>query len=725
MSWLRPRASRQVTVELRWPRTVDEDAVAGFFASLAAEASPGPVVLEMVGQAGTTAHRLTLPQPRRAVTIRRLQLAVPGLIAAPPAAPTPRLDRALGLRLSSKRRSLRTDNPAELATNLLSTLAGARNGEVVLLQWLLGPRLRALAVPNRFEDFSQDSWWARVLRAPLRGPGPVDIEFRNAIRAKQSAAGWRATARLAVSAATPDRERQLLHELLAALRVAESPGLKLQAVASPPRHVVHRKVPWRWPLVVNEREIVGLVGWPLGDVHYPGVSRSQAASLRADRRVARRGRVLADWIEPGHERPLGLTVADSQHHAWVVGPTGVGKSTLLLNLLVQDLEAGRGAALVDSKGDLVRDVLARAPDKRLDDIVVLDPGDTVAPVGLNPLRGNIEAAPLLADQLLGVLHRLHGENLGPRSTDMLHACFLTLARHRDMTLCALPLLLSNARFRLRLTRGLDDPLGLGSFWGWYESISETERQHATAPVMNKLRQFLLRPAMRRVLGQARPRFGLHQVFTERKIVLVSLAKGQLGPEAAQLFGTLVLHQLWQTTLGRVAVPPQRRHPVMVYLDEFQDYLRLPTDLSDVLVQARGLGVGLTMAHQHLGQLTPDVRSALLANAGSRVCFRLNHDDATIMGRGGRLPDVADFAGLGRYEAYLSLLAKGERTAWASGRTRPPSKPERPSEQVRDRSRARYGVPAGEVERELRQLTHPSKPPGEPEQIGRRPRGSRS
>ncbi len=162
---------------------------------------------------------------------------------------------------------------------------------------------------------------------------------------------------------------------------------------------------------------------------------------------------------------------------------------------------------------------------------------------------------------------------------------------------------------------------------------------------------------------------------------------------------------------------------MVYLDEFQDYLRLPLDLGDVLAQARGLGVGLTLAHQHLAQLSSDLRAGVLANAGSRVCFRLGQDDASVLARAGRGVTSEDFAGLGRYEAYVNLLTSGERMPWASVRMRPPQPALRPAEQARERSRNRYGQGAAAVESALAELlTEPAagRPAGAP--LGRRPRG---
>src|SRR5439155_23216145 len=185
-----------------------------------------------------------------------------------------------------------------------------------------------------------------------------------------------------------------------------------------------------------------------------------------------------------------------------------------------------------------------------------------------------------------------------------------------------------------------------------EAISEAERQQAVAPVINKLRPFLLRKSVRAIVGQLQPRFRVDQVFTERKVVLVSLAKGLIGPEAAALLGSLFVAELWQAVLGRAAIAPERRHPVVVYADEFQDYVHLPTDMADALAQARGLGIGLVLAHQHLAQLPANLKAAVLTNARSRVCFQLAADDAQVMAKlAGEQLEAKDFQRLRRFEAY--------------------------------------------------------------------------
>ncbi len=459
-----------------------------------------------------------------------------------------------------------------------------------------------------------------------------------------------------------------------------------------------------WPLVFNVAELVGLSGWPLGDEPLPGVPRSGARWQRADRRLVRTDRIIAKATAPGPEQLLGVSVADARQHLHLIGPTGTGKSTLLLNLALADMKAGLGMVVIDPKGDLITELLERAPLGRQSDIVVLDPTDAERPVGLNPLATGGRNPELVADQILSVFHSLWESSWGPRTADILHASLLSLAGRTETTLCALPILLTNYAVRRRLLQGIDDPIALGPFWDWYEGLKDGERQAVIAPIMNKLRAFLLRPRVRGVLGQVEPRFQVEHVFTKNKILLVSLAKGLLGPEASALLGSLVVAQVWNAALGQAAVPSAIRKTVGLYIDEFQDYLRLPTDLADALAQARGLGVAMTLVHQHLGQLPPEMRAAVLANARSRVCFQMSAEDAHVMARrAGGLLTADDFQQLGRYEVYVQLVAEGEVTGYASGRTLPPGPLTGDGMRVRSMSRERYGRPIAEIEVEIRQL----------------------
>jgi hypothetical protein len=423
------------------------------------------------------------------------------------------------------------------------------------------------------------------------------------------------------------------------------------------------------------------------------------------------GRVVAQATFPGGERPLALSVTDSLRHLHVIGPTGSGKSTLLLGLIAQDMAAGRGVVVLDPSGDLVSEVLDRVPPARTQDVVVLDPTDDERPVGLNLLTGAADSPELVVDQVVGIFHQLYRAFWGPRTDDILRAALLTLVVEPGMTVCEVPLLLTDAGFRRRLVGRVDEPVALGPFWGWYEGLSDAERAQAIGPVMNKLRAFLLRRRLRNVLGQASPRLDLDRALAEQKILLVPLSKGLLGDEAAALMGSLVVARLWQAVQRRAEVAPDERVATFAFIDEFQDYLHLPTSLADVLAQARSLGLGLMLAHQHLRQLPADVREAVLANARSRVIFQVAAGDAKVLARE-LAPHLGavDLQGLGPYEVVVTLSV-GARVAppvTAVSYPPPPSSGQRAA--ARRQSRERYGVDRAAVESAIR-ARHEGRPGG--------------
>jgi hypothetical protein len=303
--------------------------------------------------------------------------------------------------------------------------------------------------------------------------------------------------------------------------------------------------------------------------------------------------------------------------------------------------------------------------------------------------------------MLAVFKELSTDSWGPRTEDVLLSALMTLALHEGGTLTMLPRLLTDQKFRRSLTRGLDDDLGLGSFWANYEAMSPQQKTQVIAPTMSRLRQFLLRPQLRAVLGQSDPEFDLAELFTQRKIVLVSLNRGQIGTESARLLGSLIVSQLWPLILARASLPQERRRVVNIYIDEVQDYLALPTDLEDAFSQARGLGVGFTVAHQYRRQLPPSLRSGIDANARNKVIFGLNAEDAGELARQSPELDAQDFMYLPRFGVYTSLVQNGESTGWFSARTLPAESPLSDPAEMRARSAQKYGRDLTEIEAELR------------------------
>lgn len=675
--------------ELHLPAPLAPDTARAAVQALAGLSGQPRLVLEAVGQGGRVSWRLGVDGAATPRVLAVLATHLPDLRTDPLANNDRDIDVAGTLRLPGHRRtSLQTDQLEPVTRGVLSALSSARSGESVRLQVILGPR-----------------------RRPARRYSDVAAERRD-LAGKYGEYRFGCTIRIAANSATPDRSRRLAEGILGSLRGLDSPGVRIGLRRSRTSAATRASSPYLWPLELNVTECTAVLGWPIAKdpkTELPGVPARHPALLPVPNGVSKTGRRLGASVLDA-ARPVALSTEDSLRHLHLLGPTGVGKSTLMASLALQDIQAGHGVVVIDPKGDLVEDLLARIPAHRKNDVVVLDPTDP-APVGINGLVDS-GSPDLAADTLLSVFHSLYADAWGPRTHDILHACLLTLARRGDASLVMVPLLLTNPGFRRSVIGRVAkaDPMGLGSFWAWFENISEAERSQAIAPLMNKLRPILMRPGLRAVFGQRSPKFQLADVFTGRKILLVSLSKGTLGPEAAQLLGSVVVALLWQAALTRSAVPQALRHPVFIHIDEVQDYLRLPGDLGDALAQARGLAVGFTLAHQHLDQLPRSLKAAVMANARSRVCFQLSSKDARdLAGTTGGALLAEDFRALPAFQAYAGLLAAGANAPWCSLATQPLGPVQQAPVAVRATSRDRYGQPLDEVERDLLSLVAPVEP----------------
>jgi len=706
---------------MAFPSEVTLDAVSLALHPLSAEGRPPllapsrPVVFELHLQARQVSWRVGAEEAALRRLLPGIREALPGVVVEPAERTSAgRPGAACELRLVSARRPLDVSRPEVLAHRLLSLSARLGVGERLVVQWVVGPWLPRSPVRPVSEQTQRRTVW----NVDEWGRPVLDTEEIQQARKKQAEHLYGCVGRVAVWGASGSRARQLASEAAGAYQLLRAPGVGFSrrwlpkgcVAARLDRLVVPRLVP---PCRLMTSELAAVIGWPIGNPELVGVSYRRSRLVAPDERTlvpveaAGRYRVLGDSASPERPGAVVLPAELGLRHLHVVGPTGSGKSWLLANLILADIAAGRGTVVIDAKGDLVTDVLARLPTEARSRVVLMDPTD-LAPVGLNPLAGG----DLAVDGLVHVMRSVWAASWGPRLGDILHAGALTLARSPGHTLAELPVLLTDDAFRRAIVRQATaaDPVGIGSFWAWYDALTPDARMQVLGPVMNKLRSFLLRPDLRAVLGQPEPRFDLTQVFSRRRVLLVRLGRGQLGAEGAQLLGSLLVTSLWQRALARSALPAERRPPVFVYLDEFQEFLRLNIDLGDALAQARGLGVGLVLAHQHLGQLDSGVRSAVLANAASRVVFGLDVDDATIIARrtGGALT-TEDLSSLPAFQAYARVPVADGPGRYASIRTRALPAPSVDVARFEAENRRSWGVDRTETEARLQRLvTGPSK-----------------
>lgn len=699
----RPVTSGLRWLAITWPRQVELDQVKAALRAMNGVSSPrrrDGIVLRAIGRAGAVHHHVGVGERRLDHLTAQLRAAIPGIGLEPVEGGVSAM-RSWRMTMSTRRRPLDVAGAPTAGRSLLTALATAGSGETVVVDVLLGPVRRPSydAAPNSVEG--KAVWFA-----PLGSPRPMTAPDRRALAAKQGVPGWRAVVRLGATAASRPRQAELLGRLAAALRTLQGPGAAVGFAAGRPRAIQDVSAPLWWSLALNAEEIVGLIAWPTGSTDFLPVRTVRSRSLPPSKAVQDGERVIGIADYSGRERPLSLPIELARQHLWLVGATGTGKSTVALNLAVADMAAGRAVVIVEPKGDLIRQVLERVPAHRVDDVVLLSPGDP-SPVGFNPLANRSLSPEVIADGVVHVLKGLADDNLGPRSTDIAVNALLTLARQPEpFSLAHLPRLFTDAAFRRRLVGRVPDPLGISGFWSAFDGWSEAERSSALAPLGNKIRPFVVRPALRHMLGQVHPKFDIADTFTHRKIVLLSLNEGVLGQETAALLGAIFMSSLWAAAQRRAAIPPERRHTVAVYLDEWQRVLRLPGDLADVLTQARALGLALTVANQAPSQLPRPVLSAVAANARSRVVFGTSYDEAQLLVRHDDRLTPADVVSLGRFRAYASLMTADEGPSlYMSIKTLPPVPATTDPELVIARSRERYGVPGDEVDAELLAAIH--------------------
>jgi hypothetical protein len=577
---------------------------------------------------------------------------------------------------------------------------------------------------------------------PVHRPGRVDPTLAREIQTKLTGPLLQAELLLGVTAQPAPRARQLAQAVIAALRTVNGPRgrlrvrrLRAASASRADRRSTKARSWWLTPrTLLSPAELVALVAFPVAAPRVAGVSYGTAPRLMPPVDLPSGGgtkeRVFAVSTWPGAtKRRLAQPLVGGLQHTAVIGPTGSGKSSLLMRFVEQDLAAGRGALVVDVKGDLVSGLLARIPERRRDDVIVLDPAGVGPQPGLNLFPAGADHE-LTADLLLGTLSEIYRDSWGIRTSSYLGLGLRTLSHLRGASLPLLPALFTDRRFRTRILRGVTDPLLLAS-WQRFEALSAADQATQLAPGLRKIEELVGRARLRVVLGQAQPRLHFGEVLARGRIVLVRLPPGLLGTPAARLLSSLVLWQFFSAVEARAALPESHRHPFFAYVDEIGALGSLPLPLDGLLERARGHGVGLTLAPQNLAQLSPALRASLLANVGSLVTFRASADEAKAMAR--ELPAVSaeQLQHLGRFEVAMRLsLAPSHVTPTMTGRTLPVGDPCSDPDAVRGHAAERFGATLEDVDAALAKTLGLTVDAAEPtdvdgdDQVADRPIGSR-
>jgi hypothetical protein len=407
------------------------------------------------------------------------------------------------------------------------------------------------------------------------------------------------------------------------------------------------------------------------------------------------------WVSDEPKLVL-LHPEDRAQHLYIVGKTGLGKSTLLRNLILQDLHAGRGVGLLDPHGDLAREVLELVPRSRANDVAYFNPGDLARPVGLNLLpRVPPDSAHLVVSGIVSAFRGIWGDSWGPRLEYILGHAVAALLDRGGLTILALPRLLADDGFRERVTSKVRDPV-VRAFWrDEYARYERRFRLEAIAPLQNKIGRLLGNAPLRNIFGQVRNRLDVPFIMNRGRILVANLSKGAIGEDHARLLGALLVSQFQWAAMQRAANPDSPRTPFYLYIDEFQSFAT--EALTSILAEARKYGLALTIAHQYLDQLPDGIRQSVFGNTGNLIAFRVGQRDARILEEelGGDVK-IGNLVSLGKHEIYARLLNHGKAAEPFRGRTLPPIRVSGAAKRaaIIRHSRERYGRPRKEVEEKI-------------------------
>ncbi len=351
---------------------------------------------------------------------------------------------------------------------------------------------------------------------------------------------------------------------------------------------------------------------------------------------------------------FGIKKKDRSRHVYAIGKSGTGKTTLIANMAVEDIRKGEGVAVVDPHGDLISIILQYIPKNRINDVCYFNPADPEYTYPLNPLEvNNPSQRELVASGIVSIFHKLYGHSWGPRLEHILRNSLLTLTSAPDMTLADITRILTDKRFREKITEKLKDKT-LKAFWrNEFDTMGERMRVEAISPILNKVGQFVTSPLIREVLAYPKSRVRIEDIMNQGKIILVDLSSGKIGEDNSALLGAMIITQIQLAAMNRVYIPEKERRDFYLYVDEFQNFATQA--FIKVLSEARKFKLNLTVANQYMAQLDPEVQSAILGNVGSLITFLVGSNDAQVLDKEfGKEFDVDDLVSLGRFQVLMKL-----------------------------------------------------------------------
>jgi hypothetical protein len=564
------------------------------------------------------------------------------------------------------------DLPTDPLSSLTSVLAKMGEGEGAVVQVLIQP------AESKWRSLGR-SYISKVKKDeanPEKASFKVDPKSLEAIEQKTSKPGFNAVVRLVVSSTSQENAKMHLDNLLASFGQFTSDHNHFTKVKFPlftkklfMMDFIYRYFPvfslpfFQQYSILNSDELATLYHLPNKTVETAHIFWLNAKRAPAPSQIPTTGLYLGQSRYRGVERQIYISDEDRRRHMYIIGKTGTGKSQLLEEMIVQDIQAGKGIAVVDPHGDLIDGVLSRIPPSRAEDVIYFDPSDTERPMGLNMLEATTEEQKhFVVTSIVGLMYKLYDPMktgiIGPRFEHAIRNAMLTVMVEPGNTFVEVVRVLTDATFVQELLPKLQDPI-IRRYWT--DQIAQTADFHKSEVldyIVSKFGRFVTNKLMRNIIGQSESSFNFRSVMDEGKILLVNLAKGKIGEENSNFLGLILVPRILISAMSRQEIPEEKRRDFYLYVDEFQNFAT--PDFAQILSEARKYRLNLIVANQFIGQMEEEVKNAVFGNVGTLIGFRVGVTDANYLQHEYQPTfNESDLINIDRYNAYVKTNVHNE------------------------------------------------------------------
>lgn len=582
-------------------------------------------------------------------------------------------------------------------SSLLGILSKTHEGDVVVVQFLIVP------TPVKWHKEGHSAMNKKTKKADgTEEPNPHSAII--AEKVKQH--GFQVGIRLFVKSDNPALFKQVA-TTFSSFNNPSGNALSLKKPSSWDKNAFYEAMATRSPRFIPKRQILNLSEIATM-FHLPGLNLSKLTNISWSKTIlseAPENLPVAEGLTEAEKeeinffaktefknenRVFGIKKVDRRRHMYIIGKTGTGKSTLIANMVINDMRNGQGLAVIDPHGDLVEGILDFVPKDRINDIIYLNPADTEATFRLNLLESTPEQKDLVASGIVAIFHKLYAESWGPRLEYILRNTILALLEMPGANLLMVPKMLADARYRKTVVPTIKDPI-IRSFWeNEFEQMRPQQQSEAISPILNKVGQFLSSGKIRNIVGHTKSTVDLEEAMNSGKIVLFNLSQGKIGEDSAALLGAMTITKLQLSAMNRVNIPEAERRDFYLYVDEFQNFAT--NSFIKILSEARKYRLNLILANQYMAQLSPELKSAIFGNVGTLQSFIVGAEDMDYLAHEfGERFTTEDLLSLGNHQAIMKLAIDGITSAPFHAYTLPlPNSINQNKETVLRISRERYG-----------------------------------